>query len=276
VGGLLTLAYDSIVTGGAFTNPITLYFDETYYPGSNRLGFGDDVGNVGWATDVFPGHSLVEAAIHVSWNASLVQIQLFGWVFGSAVVVFGALFARRWWRDPRDCFWVALAALVVLGYALYWYQGADFGPRYWSLAILPFVALTARTLVALPGRSRWFGAALLASLLGAPTVIATLGSVTYRDFRGMTTAFQTVAEEADLEGELVLIQGDAFFDYSPGLLLNPSDFETSGPLYFRYVEGPALERLRDRFPGRPVRIARGPSLTGGVPEIDPEPLEPAR
>jgi 4-amino-4-deoxy-L-arabinose transferase-like glycosyltransferase len=272
VGGI-TLAYNRALTGRALLDPITQYFDREHYPGSNRLGFGPDVGNVGWANDALPGHTPFEAAINANWNASLVQIELFGWGFGSLLVV--TLVLAQWQRLPhRRPFLGALLAVafVAAAYTLYWYSAADFGARYWSQMIVPLAALTAAALFALPAAATLRRVAVIASLLGAPVVVLMRGAIKYDDYRGMTRAMERVAEAEGFGRDLILIQGEVFSDHSAGLILNPPALEGPGPLYFRWVEGEDLSALRTRFPGRRVWIVQGSSMTGGPPHVVSGPL----
>ena len=265
--GALTLPYNRAVTGSALLDPITLYFDRVYYPGANRLGFGGTVGNIGWGNDPLPGHSPFEALINASWNASLVQVELFGWAFGSLLVVALWLFHRgRVWRGTHPLM-PSVVLVVLMGYTLYWYSAADFGPRYWSQMIVPLAALTAHAAYTLPRPPHLKTIVLLASLVGMPAVVVVRAVTKYNDYRGMTRDLEVLAREEGFGDELVLIRGDVFSDYSPGLLLNPPHLQGRGPLYFRYVDGAQLQELTARFPDRRVRIVDGPSLTGGAPRM---------
>ncbi|MEX2048829.1 MAG: hypothetical protein WEB90_04565 [Gemmatimonadota bacterium] len=265
--GALTLLYNRATTGSALLDPITLYFDRVYYPGANRLGFGSTVGNVGWGNDALAGHSPVEAVINANWNTSLVQIELFGWAFGSLLVVVVWLLHKRLGAFRSGPLMPAAVLLVIAGYTLYWYSAADFGPRYWSQIIIPLAAITAHALCTLPHAARLRSVVVLASLVGMPVVVATRGSTKYGDYRGMTRDLELLAREEGFGRDLVLIRGDVFSDYSPGLIMNPPTFEGPGPLFFRHVEGAELDALRERFPGRPLRIVDGPSVTGGRPQV---------
>lgn len=271
VGGL-TLPYNHALTGHALVDPITQYFDRMFYPGANRLGFGADVGNVGWENDALPGHSPLEALINTSWNASLVQLELFGWGFGSLAIVLLAVAAGAGAFDGAMIGALSVAVLVWAGYCLYWYSAADFGPRYWSQMIMPLAALTAAALARLSSGGFLKRLVVLASLLGAPVVIVMRGTIKYHDYRGMTPYMEHLAREQGFGHDLILIRGDVFSDYSPGLILNPPGLDGSGPLYFRWVDGEDLAALRDRFPGRRLWIVDGPSITGGRPSVASGPI----
>jgi 4-amino-4-deoxy-L-arabinose transferase-like glycosyltransferase len=265
--GSLTLPYNRALTGHALRDPISQYFDRVHYPGANRLGFGPDVGNVGWGNDALPGHSPLESLINASWNASLVQLELFGWAFGSLAVILLALATGPGWVDRKLVGTMAVVGVVVVGYTLYWYSAADFGPRYWSQMIVPLSALTAAALLWAPNATVLRRMAVMASLLGLPVVVVMRGTIKYEDYRGMTRDIEHLAEREGFGHDLVLIRGDVFSDFSPGLILNPPGFEGPGPLYFRWVGGEDLSVLRNRFPDRRVWVVDGASLAGGQPRV---------
>jgi hypothetical protein len=265
--GALVLPYNAALTGDALLDPITLYFNKVHYAGANRLGFGANVGNVGWANDALPGHSPFEALINANWNTSLVQLELFGWAFGSLTVLLLALAAGRrfaWSRPAGAALMTVLG--VVAAYSLYWYSAADFGARYWSAALVPLATLTAATLLKL-GSALLLRLAMLASILGAPVTLTMRSVIKYDDYRGMTREMEQLARDEGFARDLVLVRGDVFSDVSGGLILNPPALEGPGPLYFREVGGQDLERLRERFPGRRLWVVDGPSITRGAPRV---------
>ncbi|MGH9372489.1 MAG: ArnT family glycosyltransferase, partial [Vicinamibacterales bacterium] len=154
--GAVTLLYNRALTGSAAYDPITKYFDERYYPGSNRLGFGADIGNTGWQNDVRAGHSPAEAVINSHRNGYLLNLELFGWGFGSLAGVALFLLYGTWTRTDRFLASVAVAVVAALG--LYWYAGADYGARYWYQLVVPLVVLTARGIESFAVRARESGA----------------------------------------------------------------------------------------------------------------------
>ncbi len=278
IGGL-TLPYNRALTGNPFYTPIGLYFEQTHYPGVNRLGFGSDVGNVGWGNDVLPGHSVLEAAINTNFNTHLTQIELFGWPLGALLLAIIFLLHPNWWlRRGAEVLLLAVVAMVIGGYALYWYHGADLGPRYWSLIIVPLAtisALAAQRLSAPDARLDWRIVAITASLAGLPAAVA-YGVTHYRDYRGMTTEMRRLSLAEGFGHDIVMIRGSRFSDYSSGFILNPPTLQGKGPLFVRAVEGTALDSLRAAFPDRRTWIIEGASLTGAGPRVVAGPLRPWR
>ena len=274
--GALMLPYNARLTGRALLDPITLYFNRLAYPGINRLGFGADIGNLGWGNDLLRGHSPFEAALNASLNSHLVQLELFGWGFGSALLLLALLLRRRWWRESGSTLLVALMFTVVGGYSLYWYSGADFGPRYWSLLLLPACILTAHWLMSAPGAGGvlWRRLALLATLSGAPLVIGWRAAVKYHNYRGMSTALADLSRRQGWTDDLVLLRGDSFADYSMGFVLDRPRPDPRHPIFLRDVPPADVERLRQAFPTRRLWVVNGPSITGGEPRVVSGPIAP--
>lgn len=261
----LFLANNWLLTGHPLRDPIQHYFDRTFYPGCNTLGFGPDKGNFGWANNVFPGHSPLEAAIHVNINLNLLDIELFGWACGSLLLlVVAAVWGRR--IVPVQPF-ATLAALTILSTIFYWYSGADLGPRYWFQCLVPFAVYTAvgagaaADRLGIPiGRMALF--VLLASILGALSVVPWRAANKYHNYRGLSPAVGRLAAEYRFGRSLVLVRGDRNTDYACAAIYNPVDLTADAPVY-AWESGPdAAARLRAAFPDRPVWIIAGPTVTG--------------
>ena len=76
LGGLamagLFLSYNKALTGSATLLPLDQFMDTTYYKGSNRLGFGRDIGNWGWTgLDALPGHGPIDVVMNTNQNLYL-------------------------------------------------------------------------------------------------------------------------------------------------------------------------------------------------------------
>ncbi len=278
IGGL-TLPYNRALTGDPFRTPIGLYFDTRYAPGSNRLGFGADIGNIGWGNDVLPGHSPLEAAINATFNSHLVQVELFASPAGSLLLALVFLAsARRWIGSPADRLMVAVVGVTISGYSLYWYHGADLGPRYWSQIMIPLAALTATAAFRFDQEQechRWTRFALFGSLIGLPLVGGWRGQVRFHDYRHMTTAMRDLARATPFGHDLVLITGDRFSDYAMGFMYNAPTLDGPGPLYLRAVGGDTLLALRRAYPDRRTWLVSGASLSGDRPRILAGPLPAA-
>ena len=124
--GALMLPYNRILTGRALYDPVSKYFDEKSYPGSNRLGFGADVGNTGWNNDLREGHSAAEAVLNGRHNTYLLNLELLGWGVASLAGVALFLVWGRWTRE--DAFMASVATAIVGGLSLYWYRAQTMAP----------------------------------------------------------------------------------------------------------------------------------------------------
>jgi hypothetical protein len=275
-----------LLTGSAVRDPIQSYFDTTFYPGSNAFGFGATKGNLGWANNIMPGHGATEAALHANINMALADTELFGWAFGSMlmVVVFAVVVAptdlRRWLRVANGRLrapgwlvpWAAIALLTIGASSLYWYSGADLGPRYWLQCIVPFAVLSVISAFAVAERigcaRRRAGALLVvASIFGAAIVIPWRASTKYYQYRGVFDDVQELRSRALGERDLVLIRsrlpgagGSPFSDFGSAIILNDIPLD-SGPIFARASDDASVARLRGRWPSRRVWILDAPSLT---------------
>ncbi|MDH4046494.1 MAG: glycosyltransferase family 39 protein, partial [Gemmatimonadota bacterium] len=124
VGGSIgLLPYNAGVSGAPLRDPMMGYLDRLWYPGANRLGFGDDIGPPGgWGNlDPAPGHGLAEAVLNANQNLYNLNFELHGWALGSLLLIFAYLaFGRQSRLDRR--LWVFCLALVAT-YSLYWFSG---------------------------------------------------------------------------------------------------------------------------------------------------------
>jgi hypothetical protein len=273
VGGLVTSApfflNNQILIGNPLRDPIQLYFDTVYYPNSNVLGFGPNVGNVGWPNDLFPGHSPIEAGIYANLNLHLFNLELFGWSFGSLLF----LLVWLWWgRQERPLHVLAgLAGITMLVAALYWYSGADLGPRYWYQCLIPFVALSitgARAAARRLGVSvgRVFAMLAVACLLGAPVVLGWRSRAKYANYRRVRADVVELAKANQFgPNDIVLLRGGPkglnYGDYSSAFFLNRVPLER-GAIYVRDEDPAAVQRLTKQFPDRRVWVVSVPSVTG--------------
>jgi hypothetical protein len=267
------------LTGSPFRDPIQKYFDVRYYPGSNVIGFGKDKGNVSWSNNLFAGHSPLEAAIHVNLNLNLLDIDMLGWGFGS--LMFVGLFMTWRWGHPATRLWMAIPCAMLIPATLYWYAGADLGPRYWYQLVVPLIVLTVhgaqaacRHLDLDPYRMTIFFA--IATVVGTATLLPWRGVTRYRDYRGMRADLRQLASTYHFDGGLVLIRSrpgaESFPDYGGALIWNTVPIE-SGTIYAREGSASAVVRLREEYKDRPVWIVAAPSVTGGAYEVVAGPLK---
>lgn len=131
---VLLLLYNRALTGNLRLELYTLYWRY------DRLGFGPHVSRHGF--------TVAQGLWNTSIRLEMLQAHLFGWPFYLALALPAVPFvlgrANRW-----DVIF-ALSALLVVGvYALYWWPGITYGPRYYYVAIPWFSLLAARGLAEL-------------------------------------------------------------------------------------------------------------------------------
>ncbi len=283
VGGLV-LPYNMALTGRALYDPITKYFDEKYYPGCNRLGFGADIGNVGWTgLDPLPGHGPLDAVINANQNTYMLNFELFGWSCGS--LIFVALMLLWGKRCASDWLFLALIIAIVGGHSFYWFSGGpDIGARYWYQALLPLVVLTVRGVEAVRERLSAAGSAMahrlwvlvaLASAVAFINVVPWRALDKYHHYRGMRADIRKLSRDHGFGHSLVLIRSassNPFPEYSSAAIFNPPSLDRPGPIYARDLGPQRSAALREHFADRAIWIVAAPSLTGGSMQVMAGPL----
>lgn len=273
VGGLV-LPYNRALTGRALYDPITKYFDEKYYPGCNRLGFGADIGNVGWTgLDPLPGHGPLDAAINANQNMYMLNFDLFGWSYGSLIFVVLVLLWGK--RCASDRIFLGLIIAIVGGHSFYWFSGGpDIGARYWYQALLPLVVLTVRGVEAVREQLSAAGSAAahrlwmlvaLASAVAFINVVPWRALDKYHHYRGMRADIRKLSRDHDFGHSLVLIRSasaNPFPEYSSAAIFNPPSLDRPGTIYARDLGPQRSAALREHFADRAIWIVAAPSLTG--------------
>jgi hypothetical protein len=272
----LILPYNQAVTGRATYPAHVAWADGRYGPGVDVMGFGPKVGIDRWPNlDPLPGHGPADVVLNANKNFFMVNADLFGWAIGSLVFVWLALGIGRWRRADGSA--LALAAIFIAGYSLFWFSGGpDLGARYWYPLLLPLAALTARGAQMLAGEFRRratlshagvrIGVMLLAASAGAAVTMLPWRAVTkhYR-YRGISGEVRELANATGFGRALVFVRAGERSDYQSAYILNPPTLDHSGPIY-ALDAGPAHRAaLIARFADRPVWIiGRQPQSTGGA------------
>jgi len=264
LGGLV-FPYNRALTGDPTTFPIETWTDAVWYPGANRIGFGADIGNVGWShLDPLPGHGLLDVVLNANQNFYMASFELFGWAFGS--LGFAALaLSWRCWRGP-DGLLLGLIASIVAGHSLYWFSGGpDIGARYWYATLVPFVALGVRGMA--EARRRWSaagGGRLGALRLDAFVVAASLSALVnvipvrslgkYHDYRGVRADIARLSDERGFGRSLVFVREAHKSDYPSAFLFNPATLAGDGTIYARDAGARQRAAVEAAFPDRPVWV----------------------
>jgi 4-amino-4-deoxy-L-arabinose transferase-like glycosyltransferase len=282
ITGALVLPYNKAITGNPVSSPLTAYYDQYFGPGVFALGFGSNRG-LGWQLDAFPGHSPLEALVNASLNFFSINIELFGWSTGSLVLVGLLVFSGRLQRS--DYLMIAVIFASVGLYSLFWYSGGpDFGARYWYLTIIPFVALTVRSLEWLEQRFKGeatkdqsrsiklLSAVALLSLLTLINYIPWRAIDKYHHYLGMRPDIQKLAREYDFGKSLVLIRGDSHPDYASAWVFNPLDPYADSPIYAWDRDLQLRAQILEAYRDRQVWLVDGPTITRGGYKVVQGPL----
>lgn len=283
VGGLL-FPYNAALTGDPFYPAHLRWTDERFYPGADRLGFGPDIGNVGWThIDPLPGHGPVDVVINANRNAYMSNVELFGWGFGSLAFVLLAVLLGR--RRREDWLFLSIIIATAAGHSFYWFSGGpDIGARYWYQALVPLVVLTVRGATLLGERLRELGLAAAGArvpvFIAAASLAAFLSFVPWRGmgkyprYRGASGDVRRLAETHGFEGGLVLIRARDESDYASGFVLNRPGLDGPAPVYARDAGPESRAALQAAFPGRPIWIVGYPSPAAHRMEVLAGPLPP--
>ena len=286
----LFLAYNKALTGSATRLPLDKWADTTYGAGSNRLGFGKDIGSWGWTgLDALPGHGAIDVVMNTNQNLHLVNFEQFGWACGSLLFVFLLPLGRG--RKNDGLMW-GLVAGTVAGLSLYWFSGGpDFGARYWYQLIVPLAVLTVRGAMefaprmnnATPatdagGGGRVWAFLLLASALGTLNVVPWRALDKYHHYRGVRPELRTLAEEKQFGRSLVIVCGKLWPDMGPVAWLSPLRFEhdSKGTIYSLDAGPESRERLRSYFADRPVWVVAGGGVSEEAAKILAGPIAPGQ
>jgi hypothetical protein len=270
--GSAILPYNKVLTGSAIELPLASYAPPGQSPGSNAFGFGDNRG-WGWTgLDPLHGHGPADVAINAGLNTSLVNVELLGWGTGSFILLIAFVLLGR--SRGADRVMLGTVAMIAAAHGAYWFHGGpDFGARYWYLMIVPLVALSARGIEVLNGRDRAKGVAEAfpeAATIGAGVLclVALTAFVPWRavdkyhHYRGMRPGALQVAEDNRLGKSLILVEGDLYPDFTSASVHNPLDLDADEPV-FAWDGGDEIRgRLAEAFPGRPIWIMEGPTVSG--------------
>jgi hypothetical protein len=248
-----------------------LYFDRIYGVGSNALGFGANRGFDWRGLDPLPGHGLPDVVINTLLNTFQVNTELLGWSIGSLLLTWVLVASRR--RVRADGALMAALLCLVGVQHLYWFSGGpDFGARYWFLAIVPLVALSARALETLRGS---LGGVV--DEAGAPRLVlpgALLLTVStmlvfvpwravdkYYHYRGMRPEARALIADPQYRDGVLLLRGRAHPDLGSAEVYEDLRFASAVPIVAWDRNATVRAQLARAFPTRRFWIVDGPSLT---------------
>ena len=236
----LVLPYNREITGSPSEFPLMAYYDKYFGPKTNALGFGPERG-LNWPIDPFPGHSPLDALINANLNLFSINVELFGWITGSLILVLILLFSGK--IGGSDYFMLAVVVALPTVFSLYWFSGGpDFGARYWYLMLIPLVALTVRgvqfletTFEAASGTgnqsTRIMAAVLSLSVLALINFFPWRAVDKYYHYLGMRPDIRYLQKKYAFGKSIVLIRGNLHPDYQSAWVYNPSDPYANLPIY---------------------------------------------
>ena len=167
---------------------------------------------------------------------------------------------------------VALVIAVIGFYTPYWFSGGpDFGARYWFLALIPLVILTARGLQTLEAKLQpaHFDSYKANLVLTAVLILNVLALVNYFPWRAVDKYFhylemrpdiQHLATQYNFGKSIVLIRGNSS-DYESAWIYNPLDPHADAPVYAWDRDPEIRNQVLNAYIDRPVWVVNGPSLT---------------
>ena len=264
----LIFPYSRMLTGSPFIPPQQKWTDLAWYPGADRLGFGPNIGNVGWGhLDPLPGHGPLDVLINANRNFYMAGVELFGWVFGSLAFVYLAAASRGIKR--QDFVFAGIALAIIAGHSLYWFSGGpDIGARYWYQAAVPFVVLTIAGLNTIDERLRRAHVpatnglrlfVVLACLVAFPNTITWRAFGKYHRYRGMSADVRALAQQHSFGTSLVFVRAPDRVDYTSAFILNPPTLSDTGPIYVLELNAQQREKMMRAFPSRPVWVIGYPT-----------------
>lgn len=288
VAGTITTAalvfpYNKAVTGNALLSPLDAYYAKYFSPKVMALGFGAERG-FHWGLDAFPGHSPLEAVINAALNTFLLNTELFGW--GICSLLLAILFILTVKIQKKDFWALAVIAVIVGGYSLFWYHGGpDFGARYWFLCIIPLIALSVKGIEFLESNinnTDNAGSNFNPQIILAVLVLCAVSLTSYFPWRAldkyhgyleMRPGINELAQKNNFGRSLVLIRGEEHPDYQSAWAYNPVNFEGDAPIY-AWDKNPEIRaRLLNAYADRQVWIVDGPTRAGGNFKIVQGPIE---
>jgi hypothetical protein len=271
--GISVVTYNFFITGQALVFPLTKFYSTYFGPKTYSLGFGPDRG-IQWAIDPYPGYSPIEAVINGALNLFSLNIELFGWGFGSLLFILIFLVSNK--KSTEDYLLIVFILSVIGSYALFWYSGGpDFGPRYWFITIIAWVILTARGLQTVSSKlsSKFTNGNIYDPRLTATILILCAFTMInyipwraidkYYHYLGMRPDIKVMAENNEFGKSLVFIQGNSHPDYASAWIFNPLDPQSPATIYAHDLDQETRLRVLRAFPGRPVWFIEGPSITQG-------------
>jgi hypothetical protein len=264
--GALIFPYDAVLMGDPLLPPLTEYQDVLWGKGSNRLGFGQDIGppNRWGGVDLYRGHSPFEALLLAQLSAYSANFELFGIPGLSLALAFAALV---WGLGSGLARAMAVIVALVIGvFAFYWYSDIFYiGPRYWFLMLPALVVLSVLGGEALAARLSSAGVSMAGARIGAAAAGLGLFALAvflpwramtrFHDHREFHADYRAIARQ--LHGGLVFVSAAEDNDMASALAANSPFLEPGRTLFLRDLGPEARAAVVAALPGRPVYYSKG-------------------
>ncbi len=256
--GMIYLWYNAIITGNPLTSPLQVYLDRLWGPGRNAFGFGAQIGPPSdWdGLDRMPGHSPLEGLFNTINGLNSVNLEMLGWGVGGLAPILALFFWGRLHGGLERAMLVVLIC-VIGSSACYWFSGSFYiGPRYWYIALLPFLVLAASGIGAIearmtaPAQSRLPSVLLLLCCFGLLGFTSWRGVTKYHDYRNFTDEIPQRYLAGEFGNALAFLPdndsiGSAIFFNDP--FLAPDQ-----PIFLRNKGPEANAAVAAALPGRPM------------------------
>lgn len=261
-------AFNAYLTGSPLETPLNAYVAEIWGEGRNGYGFRENVGPPNWGgVDLYPGHSPLEALIHLQNNAYFLNFEFLGWGIGSLFLAGVFVLWGRWTRYHLYLGAIVLMTLVL--YSLYWFAGSFYiGPRYWFLMFLPLImfsvgglkTVTEKIHHALPDAAIAPRIGATAALLGVSALLvftSWLAFNKYPNLRGYHGDYVEMSRMAEFENALIFVNSESDPEYGSAFIALDPTFASSKPIFALDLGFEKNADLIAAFPDRNIYFVEG-------------------
>lgn len=253
----LLLAYNHALTGDPLYTPQMMWTDRAWGPGSDRYGFGADIGIRAWpGIDPLPGHGPLDVVLNLNKNLFAAGTDLFGWAGGSLILVLLALAlpGRSGRRIERMVLFATAAA-----YSGYWFAGGpDVGPRYWYIALPALVSLSVAG--ACKAARTWGHGERIATTVAFASLAALLTFVPWRAatkyyrYRDIGDEIRVLVDRHQWDDDLIFVRAEGREAFQAAFNFLDPAFRAGRPVFARDVGPASRQAVLERFPDRDIWI----------------------
>ena len=260
--------FNAYLTGSALETPLNAYVAEIWGEGRNGYGFRENVGPPNWGgVDLYPGHSPLEALIHLQNNAYFLNFEFLGWGIGSLFLAGIFILWGRWTRYHLYLAMIVLMTLIL--YSLYWFAASFYiGPRYWFLMFVPLVIWSVGGLRVLVERlDRGAPSSIIGARIGASTALLGAASILvftswlafnkYPNMRGYHGDYVKMSTMEEFENALIFVSSVGEPEYGSAFITLDPTFSSSKPIFALDLGAQKNARLIAAYPERKIYFVEG-------------------